>query len=676
MSEVHGELFGSAPAAASYLGRSRVRSRGFLAGVLRPPPPVDLNQWAERHLVLGSESPFPGRYDPARFPFFHAVLAALGPEDASRIITLLGSAQIGKTLIAQIFVAASLDLDPGGVLYVHPTESNAIRFARTKWRPLIRTTGRLGEIFEPRQSKEGGNSTLFQQRRDGRGSLLIGGASSEASLSMITVKRQVQDDLSKWEVNTAGDPEAQADSRSKAFEEAKILKLGTGLLKANCRTTRAFLAGTQNYFHVPCPHCEVFQVLDPDNFIANAKPDDPAAAHFTCTACGAVIRETDRRGMVARGRWVAHNPGAADTSFTIWAAYAPLESWERIARSYFAALGDPATEQTWWNDTAGRAYELPGEAPSWEGLKHRAEAAGRLLGQVPPAALILTLSLDCQDDYVDGMVAGWGPDLRRWVVARVRVEGHISTPETRAELNRLVDFEWPTWCGTRRRVDLAGIDAGAWTDDVFEWAKGWPKSRVIMLRGVGGDTAPSLNLVRRERRRDGRVVKYQGRFFNVGVSGLKGGLYKFLRIENPTARGFVDFPAGLDDDYYEQLTAEKRTPMIDGRGFTFYAWVKPRGLRNEQLDLMVYGEALARKLGWRVISDQRWAQLAKEREPEGAPAATEHAAREFWGEERTVTPPNEPPPPPPQSTIPAAAVQPAKPAAPWPVSRPNFRRRY
>jgi phage terminase large subunit GpA-like protein len=591
---------------------------------MRPPPRVDYNDWAARHLVFGPETPFPGRYDPDRFPFFRRILEVCGPEDPATDVTLLKSAQLGGTLIAQIFVAASMDLDPGGVLYAHPTEPNATRWARTKWRPMLRATPRLGEVFETRQSKEGGNSTLYQERRDGRGYLQITGANSAAALSMMTVKRVVKDDLSKWEDNDAGDPESQADSRTKAFDRvgAKRLGIGTGLLTSNCRTTRAFKAGTQEHFHVPCPHCGHFQPLEPENFIACLDPEKPEEACFSCVHCGVLIEQRHRAAIVAKGKWVAHNPAARSLSFYIWAAYAPLESWETLARNYLGSLGDPKSEQVWWNDTAGRAYELPGEAPAWEQLKKRGdgtkEMPGRPRGIVPIGALLLTLTFDCQDEFVDGLLCGWGRNLTRFVVERLRVEGHISEPETRQQLNKLVEHAWPTQAGTRRQADIVGIDANAWTDDVLDWAKRWPKSRVVMTRGVGGDNTPTLAPVRKERRRDGRLVKYQGRFFNVGVNGLKGGLYKFLRVEEPAARGFVDFPAGLEDDYYEQLTAEKRTPRVDRRGFTIYEWIKPRAARNEQLDVMVYGEALAGKLGWRVMTAAHWDALEAEREVAGA----------------------------------------------------------
>ena len=262
----------------------------------------------------------------------------------------------------------------------------------------------------------------------------------------------------------------------------------------------------------------------------------------------------------------------------------------------------------------------------------------------PEGALLLTLALDCQDDFVDGVIMGWGRDLSRWVIERVRVEGHISLPETRAELNELVEHAWPTALGTARQVDKVGIDANAWTDDVFDWARRWPKYRVIMLRGVPGDNAPTLALVRKERRRDGQLVKYQGRFFNVGVNGLKGGLYKMLRVSSKGQRGYIDFPAGLEDDFFEQLTIEKRTPRVDRKGFTIYEWVKPRAARNEQLDVAVYSEALAGQLGWRTRTAAQWDQLAAERETAGAHADQAKAFRPaeqlgLFGVLRAVPPP-------------------------------------
>ena len=609
----------------------------ILARGLEPPPPVDLVAWATKNVRFGAESPFPGPFNPDRFPFYRRILHVLSPDHPARTVVLRGSAQIGKTVIAEIFLGGTEDLDPCPFMYVHPTEPNARRWVRTKWWPMIRATGALRRIFESRSSKEGGTSLEIQERKDGRGVLIVSGANSASSLSMASARRQVQDDLSKWAPLPEGDPEGLADDRSKAFAWGKIFKLSTPELAHNCRISEAFARGTQEFFHVPCPHCGYRHPLEWEQFRARIEVN-PADAFFSCPECGGIIEEKHRAQIVAAGEWVAHNPNPEPgwVSFHLWAAYAGLESWDVLARTWGAAKGDPADEKRVANTTGGEPYEQPGEAPAWDELKARGEAGGRPRGVVPIGALLLTLTLDCQDDYVDGLVCGWGRDLRRWVVDRVRVEGHISTPETRAELGELVERAWPTAVGSKRRVDLTGIDANAWTDDVFDWAKNYPKSRVVMVRGVAGDAAATLAFVRKERRRDGRLIKYQGRFFNIGVNGLKGGLYKFLRVADRDGRGHVDFPAGLEDDYYEQLTAEKRTPIVNKKGFTVYQWIKPRAQRNEQLDLMVYGEALAGKLGWRTVTPAGWAALEAEREIAAAVPAS--AQRDMFAEPKPPEP--------------------------------------
>ena len=579
---------------------------------LLPPPPVDLNAWAVDNVRFGPESPFPGPYNPERFPFFRRILEVLGPDHPARIVVLRKSAQLGGTVLAQIFMGGCLDLDPGPFLYVHPTEGNAIRFARTKWRPMLKATPALASIFSSAGHKEGGNSTLFQERRDGRGFLQFSGANSEASLSMISMPRQVQDDLAKWEVNSAGDPEGQADSRSKAFELAKLFKTSTPLVADNCRITRAFKAGTQEFYHVPCPHCGDLHPLDWEDFKASIETFGPEFAHFTCPECGGVIEEHHRPAMNLAGEWVAHNPGASMISFHLWSAYSPLQSFRRLAESWLNAKGDAAREQTFLNDEIGLAYEVQGESPPWEGLRDRGEENGRSRGVIPRGALKLTLSFDCQSDRVEGVLIGWGRNLRRWVIETFVVEGHISEPAAREQLDALVKREWPDSFGGKRKVDLVGIDGNAWTNEVFDWVRPKPQSLVLMLRGIKGDNAQPLAPVG-ERGRDGKIRKYAKRFFNVGACGIKNSLYKYLRVEDPLQRGYVDFPAGLGDEYYRQLTSERRqlVPRKDGRGdgFPIYRWCLPAGLRNEMLDVMVYGEALATRLGWRHMAEAQWDAL-------------------------------------------------------------------
>ena len=104
------------------IGNAEQLDMAVLARILRPPVPVDLGEWAVRNVRFGPESPFPGRYDPDRFPFYRRILDVLSPEHPARVVVLRGSAQIGKTVLAEVFLGGTQDLDPGPFLYVHPTE--------------------------------------------------------------------------------------------------------------------------------------------------------------------------------------------------------------------------------------------------------------------------------------------------------------------------------------------------------------------------------------------------------------------------------------------------------------------------------------------------------------------------------------------------------------------------
>lgn len=618
------------------LADARRHSYLVASQILTPPPPPNYTKWAEEHVVFGNESPFPGRYNPARFPFFARILEVLSPDHPAREIYFQKSAQLGGSVIAQIFTAAAADLNPGPALYTHPTESNAARWVKTKWRPMLRSidarrrTRGDRPLFGSEQSRTG-DSTFFQERYDGRGSLIISGASSAASLSMISVASQVQDDLSKWTANEAGDPETQADSRSKAFAWAKILKISTPLVEPGCRISKGYARSTQEHWHVPCPHCQHMQPLEWENLLANLDDANCADAHFRCIACTGRIDHHHKAWMNARGTWVAHNPGASAIGFHLWSAYSPLESWENIARAWVAAKGDPAALQTFFNDVLGRPYRQAAEAPPWEELRTRANN-GYPIGIVPPGALILTIGIDSQGDRCEWQLVGWGRNRRRWVIDHGVIDGNITTDEGRAGLDRLMEREWLDFNGRRRAVDQFAIDAGGhYAQETYSWAKGHPRSRLMVVRGSRFDNAPALQ----QRKTDevtfkGKAARAGIKAWWVGVGGLKAALYEDLRKADPTMRGHVAFAQGLSDDFFQQLCGERRIAVQKRSGHTEYQWVKDPGQRVEMLDCHLYAEAAAIRMDVRRRAEEEWDELEATREAPRRPEAADAAPGDLF----------------------------------------------
>ncbi|MEQ8829562.1 MAG: phage terminase large subunit family protein [Alphaproteobacteria bacterium] len=596
-----------------------------IAAVLPPPPPLDLNQWAIDNIVFGGESPYPGPYNPDNAPWNATIFSALEPTDPCRDVVLKGSAQFGKSVIGQVFCLGTVSTQEGLFLYTHPQDDNAKRWSRTKLRPMLRKSSALTQIFGPVSDQ----SLLYIERRDGAAQIQVSGARSESSLSMITARRQVQDDLAKWETNEAGDPEEQADSRSASVRNRKTLKASTPLIEPGCRITRAYKAGTREEWAMPCPHCGFRHPLRWENLLENLDEAHPEAAAFSCPDCGGLIEQHHLRGMRSKGRFVAGNPGAPSRSFYLWRALFGVDTFADIARKWLQVKGDPAAEQVFYNDWLGLAYEAAGQAPPAEALRDRA-VEGHPRGLIPAGFPLLTIGVDVQggdaEPRLECQVVAWGPDLRRAIVDYIVIEGHIQDDKPRKALDALLTRIWRNAAGGRVQADAMAVDANAYTEDVMDWVKRHPASKVIGIRGSNQETAPPLAEVKYERDRRGRRKRFGKRFKSVGVIGMKAAFYRLLEKTDPLSRGYVALPSGMEDVFFEGLTAERRVRQAKRgpNGQERWKWEVRPNTRNEPLDTMMYAEAAAVFKGWRQNQrhEEFWDTLCAEREaPVGPPGA-------------------------------------------------------
>ena len=587
-----------------------------MAAEMDPPPPPDPNAWAERWISFDDGSPFPGPYQADRFPFFRRILEVLSPEHPAREVSLRGSAQFGKTeTIMQAALGSWFDQAPQPVLVVQPTGSAAKEWVQSKWLPMRRRNERLRALFG---SAANIDSLFYQETLDRRCSLKVVSAGSPSDLSGTTRPRVCMDDLSKFEATPQGDPEQLAISRASAFEEAKILRTSTPMLRGSCRITTAYERGTMEVWEVPCPHCGDWQELEWETLRRSIDPANPAGAHFICESCGAAIEHKHKTAIVSRGRWRAKNPKGDHPSFHLWRALMPHRDWASIAVEWLQAEGDAAREQTFWNDVLGLPYEAASDAPVWTELRDRAENAGEDgldLGRIPAGHPILAAGVDCQGDRIEVHVRAFGREGRSWTVDYRVIPHHVGDDEGRAALDRLLETRWRNVAGRDLALDRLAIDGNAYTDDVWEWAKRHPWSRVIIVRGGNSAIGPIYALQKFERRRDGKVKKRQKRAYTLNTSALKIALFADLKKEDPGARGFVGFARGLGDAFYRMLCSEARVTKRNRWGVMESAWkVVSEDGRNEALDTAIYADVAARICGWKSNTDADWDRLEAERD--------------------------------------------------------------
>ncbi len=616
-----------------------------IADAMRPPPPPDITRWCTENIVFDERSPMPGPFNIERFSFLREIHQVLSPEHPAREVTIKGSAQWGKTeSIIQPTLGAWFEYTPLDALVVQQTIQSAMEWVRRKWLPVRRQTPALRALFGDGRGEQV-DTMLNQETVDRTGSLKVVSAGSPSDLTATTRRLVIMDDVAKYDMTDKGDPEALAESRASGFEDAKILRVSTPLVKDTCRISRAYGRSDQRVYLVPCPHCGHEAPLTWENFRASIEPERLHAAHFTCDDCGAAIGHEHKETMVRGGRWFAQNPRGDHPGFFLWRAYAPQRDWASIAVEYARMMGwttasvavrdeaavkagvEAKTEQTFFNDVLGLEYEQATGGPDWTALRDRVELdeSGTYLplGRVPACGVLLTAGVDCQGDRVEVQLVAWGRNRRSWTLDYMVIPHEIGGAEAWEALDALLKAEWRTTAGLPLKLDALAIDGSAFTDDVWSWAKRHPRNRVIVVKGASSQNGPTM-MPMQERQRDGRVKKHPRRQgFMLNVSQMKADFYARVGRDDPEERGFVAFAKGLGDEFYRQITSEVRLLKRQRSGVVTSYWdlVEPTR-RNEGLDTHLYAEAAARRIGWASMLEAQWDVLAAQRggpPPDGQP---------------------------------------------------------
>jgi phage terminase large subunit GpA-like protein len=239
--------------------------------------------------------------------------------------------------------------------------------------------------------------------------------------------------------------------------------------------------------------------------------------------------------------------------------------------------------RVWVNTALGETWEdRGGEAIEPDSLLGRRESFGE---QLPDGVAVLTAGVDVQKDRLEVQVVGWGRDEESWVIEHRQIWGDPSGPAVWQDLDTLLLGAWRhPRDGADMLIRAACVDSGGQhTSAAYEFARRRMGRRVWAIKGRGGEGVKPWP-------RRASAGKNQAPVFIVGVDALKDALAARLAIAEP-GPGFVHFSAGLDPEWFAQLTAERvRTRFVNGRPVR--SWEPKRaGIRNEALDTYVYALA-------------------------------------------------------------------------------------
>lgn len=637
----------------------------FARGLL-PDPNMTVDAWADRYMIIPKESGAneSGKYRTSRTPHARAVMEALSDSHWCKVVALMGASQMLKTQVGLNWFCCSVHQSPANFLWILPTGKLA---KRTSAR-VSKTIAAVPEVRERVAAPRARDSvnTLDTKEYVG-GSLHIVTAGAAANLSEIPARRVLFDEVDRAEgnVNGEGDPVALAKARQTTFERnRKSYFPSSPTTTGQSIIEHLYLQGTRQEALAECVHCGHAQPL----IFERLQQDDAGRAIYPCIECGAVMYETDKNRMFARGLWSDGVAGDGETvSFTINAMFAPYGwlPWIALLREYRAARAklDEGSEElmiTFYNTRLARCWERKKEQTKASELQARAETYK--LGTVPKGGLILVCTVDTQPDRLEAKVLAWGEGMEGWVVDYQVLSGSPSEQAVWDRLdNEVLLAKYRHAGGRDLPVSAAFIDSGgANTHDVYNFTRTRQHRHVYAIKGESRYGKPILaakpSLV--DVNWQGKHVPHGAKLWLIGTDTAKD--YLAARYALVGGPGAVHFPADLPAEYYEQLTAEYCITVYK-RGRKVRVWEKKKNDRNEAGDLMVYAVACAHYLGLHKKTPAQWKQVREFVDPD---------TRDLF-QDPPVTQANEAS----SSDHPAADPAPASTTRPspepWPTSKPQ-----
>lgn len=654
-------------------GSARLSARLAKArGVLKPPPRLNLIEWADRYRFVTLSSS-PGRWKTKTQPVAFGPMSAVTERDTVRISVRAGT-QVVKSELLKNVAYYYIHQEPSPILFVQPTQNAAASFSKERFAPDVRKMPELQAILGASKSRDSENTIIHKEYPGGP--LDFVGANSPTDLASRPKRIVLCDEINKYPVSAGpeGPPLNLAEERASTYEElglAKFVRACSPTEEDACQISREYGLSDQRKCFVGCPHCRHSQVLTwshvrwekvlEDGTVTIDVPEGKhtrehrhRTASIACESCGALWSERERiealealehapdhgwrqtRGFTCcevrqtPRQWspagrslcdVCGEPSPYDghAGFDISKLYSARHRLSGVVKEFIDAQGDPEKLKKWTNTALAETWRQQGvERFDSAGLIDRREAYGPR--DLPNEVLVVSGFCDVQGDRLEAQLIGWGADEEAWPFLYEVIHQDPAQPKAWHELRELLRREFVRRDGRVLRIAAFGVDYGGHHGaQVLSFCRTMRGRRVFPTVGRAGKLPIwSLTSFR---------SKTGEKLWPIGVDSAKDAIYGRLKIEPAEGGrrkpGFIHFP---DDDafgteYFAQLTAERRvTRRRLGQAVT--VWDLPEGKRNEALDTFVGALAVRRSLPRSIVSELEYAAAEAPDPGEVAAAAT------------------------------------------------------
>lgn len=574
----------------------------------KPPELITVREWAEKYRRLSPEnSAEPGRYRADRTPYLAEPMAAFTDPKVRRLV-VVASSQLGKTEMEMNMMGYAIDIDPGPIMWVMPTQDNSEDFSKRRIDPMIRDTRPLKLKIEPAKGRSRDN-TVLKKKYPG-GMLTMTGSNSPANLASTPSRYVFGDEMDRWtkDAGGEGDPWSLLEARTITFYNHKMVQVSSPTIKGASTIETAFLLGTQEYWSARCPHCGEYNFVKFDHIrfqyeskvIGGKKQYFVKEVLYACPSCGCASGEDEIKR--SDYKWVAKNPeayGKGIRSFWINSFASPWMSWDRIIIKFLEASNDAEKLKTVFNTLLGELWEDRGDIMTDDELLKNRE---KYPAELPDGVLCLTCGVDTQDNRLEYEVVGYGMYNETWgiekgiIMGRPDVEDKPEMQSVWTRLDGVIDRLYSFQDGKQLKISITFVDSGGhYTQEVYEQCAKRINKRVFAVKGRSGADTPytkppsRVDIVKTDNNNRKRVYG-KAWLYVIGVDSGKEKIMSALKVKEHGAR-YCHFPddaaKGYGKTYFDGLLSEKMT-YRNGK----WVWEKlPGHERNEPLDIRNYANA-------------------------------------------------------------------------------------
>jgi len=541
---------------------------------LEPREPRPILDWVAESVYFSAKiSATPGYWNHNAYPYQKAVLLALADDDVDEVVLPWGT-QLGKTSILGGYVGWRADQDPMPVIIGCPDEQSAVEHQATKMIPMLEAVDSLRhKVPKPRKRNKRnvdlGDQIIYYAWSGAKWTV----SGRSAGVVVIT-----EANLHSRQCTTEGDPVQMARDRAKAFVRRKVLIEGKPSEEGTCRVYAAYDQSNRQRYHVPCPHCGAYQVLEmgskdsPGGLKWTCDPDGTLildSVRYQCRHCQGKITDRHKPLMLAMGKWSPEGQSVGKGgTLTGEPARSKRISGFQLSSLYSIALSFADVVGEFLKCSRGSTEDLKNFVQGWlaETWKTQGKSvgdnaidshrAGYELGTLPVEPLAIVCTVDVQVDRLVYVVRAWGYGADSWLI-------HYGELPDWSFLDELAQRTFHGPDGGRHMVRLFLIDSadGNKSTEVYDYCSARHRvGRFVPIRGTRQYGQPSIVRISKvpERPHVPLWLIDPGQAFDQFYD-------RRLNIE-PGQAGYWSIPKNAGSDYTRSLASWERTKEKTGAG--------------------------------------------------------------------------------------------------------------